>query len=194
MSGMVLVLSGPSGVGKGAVHAQLRTRIPHCRLSVSVTTRPPRDGETDGVDYVFVDEARFTQLVADGAFLEHATYAGHRYGTLRAQVAEGVAAGDLVILDIEVQGALQVKDALDDRLLVFLAPPSMAELEARLRARGTEDERAVARRMQQAVVEIDQQDAFDVVIVNDDLDRCVNDVIDAIDAWRAARKAAATES
>ncbi len=183
-AGIAVVLSGPSGVGKGAVHAIVREALPDARLSVSVTTRPPRPGEIDGVHYRFVDPDTFDQLIAAGAFLEHASYAGNRYGTPRDQVANAVAEGAVVILDIEVQGAIQVKRAIPSALLVFLVPPAMDELERRLRSRGTEDEQTIQRRLERARDELAQHEAFDVVVVNDDLERCVGEVIDHITAAR----------
>lgn len=183
-AGLAVVLSGPSGVGKGAVHAIVRQALPDAHLSVSVTTRPPRAGEVDGVHYRFVDTDTFDTMVAAGAFLEHATYAGNEYGTPREQVASAVDEGHIVILDIEVQGAIQVKRAIPSALLVFLVPPSMDELERRLRARGTEDEETIVRRLARAREELAQHEAFDVVVVNDDLERCVGEVIDHIIAAR----------
>jgi guanylate kinase len=182
--GLLVVVAGPSGVGKGTVHRAVRERIADAVLSVSVTTRPPRPGEIDGVDYRFVDDAGFDALVADDELLEHATYAGHRYGTPRGPVAAAVSAGSVVVLDIEVQGALQVKQAAPDALLVFLLPPSFEELEARLRGRGTEDDGAVARRLRAAREEVARADVFDVQVVNDDLHRCVDEVLDVIEQAR----------
>jgi guanylate kinase len=151
---------------------------------VSVTTRPPRPGEVDGVDYRFVDDAAFDALVAGGELLEHATYAGHRYGTPRAPVEQAVAAGAAIVLEIEVQGARQVKQAVPDALLVFLRPPSFEVLEARLRGRGTEPDEVVARRLEVARRELAQAEVFDVEVVNDDLGRCVDEVLDAIEQAR----------
>jgi guanylate kinase len=182
--GLVVVVSGPSGVGKGTVHARVREQIPDTWLSVSATTRTPRPGELDGVDYHFVDDDEFDRLVASEALLEYARYAGERYGTPRAPVDGAVADGKVAILDIEVQGALQVKAAVPDALLVFLEPPSMSELERRLRARGTEDEDAVRRRLARAREEMTGAAHFDSVVVNDDLDRCVAEVIGLIDGHR----------
>ncbi|MDX6285444.1 MAG: guanylate kinase [Frankiales bacterium] len=134
---------------------------------MSVTTRPPRIGETDGVDYRFVDDAAFDRLVAEGALLEHATFAGHRYGTPRAPVEEQLAAGVPVLLEIDLQGARQVRAAMPDALLVFLAPPSWEELVRRLTDRGTEDPEVVRRRLDAARVELSAEDEFDAVVVND---------------------------
>lgn len=142
-------------------------RHPEVWVSVSVTTRPPRIGETDGVDYRFVDDAAFDRLVAEGALLEHATFAGHRYGTPRAPVEEQLAAGVPVLLEIDLQGARQVRAAMPDALLVFLAPPSWEELVRRLTDRGTEDPEVVRRRLDAARVELSAEDEFDAVVVND---------------------------
>ncbi|MFP4148520.1 MAG: guanylate kinase [Nitriliruptoraceae bacterium] len=182
--GLVVVLAGPSGVGKGTVHARVRAALEDAVLSVSVTTRTPRPGEVDGVDYHFVTPARFEELAASGALLEWASYAGHRYGTPCEPVAAATAAGHVVLLDIEVQGALQVRDHDPDALLVFLRPPSLAELERRLRGRGTEDDDAVARRLARAREELAAAHRFDVQVVNDDLDRCVAEVLAHIAAAR----------
>jgi guanylate kinase len=182
--GLLVVIAGPSGVGKGTVHARVRAALEDAVLSVSATTRPPRAGEVDGVDYHFVSPQRFEALIEAGALLEWATYAGHRYGTPAAPVRDAVAAGSVVVLDIEVQGALQVKVHDPGALLVFLLPPSLAELERRLRGRGTESDDAVARRLARAREELTEAHRFDVRVVNDDLDRCVAEVLDAIAAAR----------
>jgi len=184
--GLVVVLAGPSGVGKGAVHAGLRDRVPGLVSSVSATTRPPRPGEEDGVAYRFVDDAAFDRMVAADELLEWAAYTGHRYGTPRAPVAAAVAAGAVVLLEIEVQGALQVRASDPDALLVLLVPPTLAELERRLRSRGTETEEALARRLAVAETELGHADRFDAVVVNDDLGTAVAAVAARIAAARAA--------
>ncbi len=185
-AGLVVVVSGPSGVGKGAVVSRLLEQVPNARLSVSVTTRKPRPGEQDGVDYRFVSGEDFNSLVADDALLEHARYAGSWYGTPHRAVADAVAEGAVILLEIEVQGALQVKHRVSRPLLVFLEAPSMDELERRLRERGTEDESAISTRLARAHAELQARDAFDICVVNDDLDRCVAQVALAIAAARAA--------
>ncbi len=184
--GLLVVIAGPSGVGKGTVHARVRAELGDVFLSVSATTRAPRPGEVHGVDYHFVDRPRFEQLIAEVAFLEWAEYAGNLYGTPRAPVAQAVARGQVVVLDIELQGALQVKREDPAALLVFLVPPSFAELERRLHARGTEDPAAIARRLERAHEELASGDRFDVQIVNDDLDRCVAEVVATIAQRRSA--------
>jgi guanylate kinase len=183
--GLVVVVSGPSGVGKGSVHAGLLGRLNDLEVSVSATTRMPRPGEVDGVAYRFVDDAAFDVMVRAGELLEWAEYAGNRYGTPRAQVQEAVARGRTVLLEIEVQGALQVRQNLPEALQVFLVPPSMEELERRLRDRGTEDEATVQARLELARSEMGASDRFDHVVVNDDLDRCTEEVARLIDRARA---------
>jgi guanylate kinase len=175
--GLVVVIAGPSGVGKGTVTARLRELIPDAVFSVSATTRPPRGHEHDGVEYRFVDDDGFDAMVAGDELVEWAAYAGHRYGTPRAPLEAALAAGAIVLLDIEVQGALQVKSRVPESLLVFLEPPSRAELERRLRARRTDDEDAIARRLATADVELAARDRFDLVVVNDDLERCVAQIL-----------------
>ena len=184
--GLLLVVAGPSGVGKGTVHARVREALPDARLSISVTTRQPREGEVDGVHYRFVDRPTFAAMVEAGTLLEWAEYAGNLYGTPLAPVKAAITDGAVVVLDIEVQGAMQVRERVDDALLVFLTPPDLAELERRLRTRGTEDDAAVARRLERARQEMAQADAFDLVIVNDDLERCVEEVLTEVHAARCA--------
>jgi guanylate kinase len=185
-TGLLVVVAGPSGVGKGTVHTELRRRLPDAVLSVSATTRPPRPGEVDGEDYRFVDVATFRRMAEDGELLEWAEYAGNLYGTPRDPAAEAVARGAVVLLDIEVQGALQVKDADPDALLVFLHPPDMDELERRLRGRGTESDETIARRLEVAREEIAGAHEFDLEVVNDRLEDCVEEVLTAIDIARRA--------
>lgn len=182
--GLLVVIAGPSGVGKGTVHTRVRAALPDSMLSISVTTRPPRPGELDGVHYHFVDRDEFERLVEAGELLEWAEYAGNLYGTPLRPAREAIAHGQVVVLDIELQGALQIKEQDPDALLVFLVPPSFSELERRLRDRGTEDDDAVARRLHRAEEELAEGDRFDVQVVNDDVDRCVAEVLAIIDAAR----------
>jgi guanylate kinase len=154
-------------------------------LSVSATTRDPRPGELDGADYHFVDRATFEEMASDGRLLEWAEYAGNLYGTPRQPVDEAVADGRVVLLEIEVQGALQVKEQVPDALLVFLVPPSEEELERRLSGRGTEDAATVARRLEVAQRELAARRDFDHVVVNDDLEQCVSEVRELIEEARA---------
>jgi guanylate kinase len=177
---VLTVLSGPSGVGKGSVVAAVRRRHPHVWLSVSVTTRPPRAGEIDGVQYRFVSRAEFDRMVVAGELLEHAEYAGNGYGTPHRPVAERLAAGLPALLEIELQGARQVRAAMPDAELVFLAPPSWEELVRRLVGRGTEDPETVARRLEQARVELAAEPEFDAVVVNDDVERAADELVGLI--------------
>ncbi len=174
--GLVVVISGPSGVGKGSVHAGLHGLLEGLEDSVSATTRAPRPGERDGVAYHFVDAATFDRMISSDALLEWAEYAGNRYGTPRAPLEEAVARGRTVLLEIEVQGALQVRDRLPEALLIFLVPPAFDELERRLRDRGTEDESTVQARLEVARSEMGAQEHFDHVVVNADLEQCTAEV------------------
>ncbi|ROP41461.1 guanylate kinase [Saccharothrix texasensis] len=163
------VLSGPSGVGKSSVLAELRRMEPEIHFSVSVTTRKPRPGEVDGVHYHFVDTAEFREMVARGELLEHAEFAGNCYGTPKAPVELALAAGTPSLLEIELQGARQVRVAMPEARLVMLAPPSWEDLVGRLTGRGTEDPAVVARRLEIAREELAAEPEFDEVVVNDDV-------------------------
>lgn len=177
MSGRLTVLSGPSGVGKGSVVAALRRRYPQIWLSVSVTTRRPRPGERDGVEYHFVDQAEYDRMVAAGELLEHASYAGSSYGTPRRPVEDRLAAGTPALLEIELQGARQVKAAMPEAHLVFMAPPNFDELARRLTGRGTEDATVVRRRLDLARAEIAAEDEFEAVVVNDDVEAAADRLV-----------------
>jgi guanylate kinase len=177
VNGRLTVLSGPSGVGKGSVIAAVRRRQPNVWLSVSVTTRKPRPGEREGVEYHFADQAEFDRMVANGELLEHAEYAGHSYGTPRAPVLERLAAGVPALLEIELQGARQVKERMPEAHLVFLAPPSFEELARRLTGRGTEDAELVRHRLDIARIELAAEDEFESVVVNDDVERAADALI-----------------
>jgi guanylate kinase len=172
------VLAGPTAVGKGTVSADVRERYPQVWLSVSVTTRPARPGETDGVHYHFVDEARFDQLVAGGELLEWAVVHGrHRYGTPRRPVDEALALGRPALLEIDLQGARQVRASMPESLFVFLAPPSWDEMVRRLVGRGTETEAERERRLATARLELAAEAEFDVTIVNDDVRRATDELV-----------------
>ena len=171
--GNLFVISGPSGAGKGTLVARLLQEVPDAWLSVSATTRLPREGEVDGVSYYFLDRDRFEELVREDGFLEWAEYSGNCYGTPYESVRDNIDAGKQVILEIDVQGAFQVRDRIPDARLVFIEPPSFEELERRLRGRGTEDEETVKRRLEAAKVELSQKEEYDITLVNDDLEAAV---------------------
>jgi guanylate kinase len=170
------VITGPSGVGKGTLIRTLRERIPELALSVSATTRAPRPGEADGVDYHFLSDADFQRRVDAGQFVEHATYSGRRYGTLRSELDRHTAAGRPVVLEIELQGARQVRTAMPEALQVFIAPPSLDALYTRLVGRGTDDPEQVDARMRVARDELAAQDEFARVVVNDRLGDAVEEL------------------
>ena len=177
MSPRLVVLAGPSGVGKGSVIAAVRRRHPHVWVSVSVTTRPPREGETDGVEYHFVDQHEFDRMVAAGELLEHDAHLSACYGTPRSPVEAQLASGRPALLEIDLQGARQVRAAMPEALLVFLAPPSFDELARRLQGRGTEDPARVRERLDLARIELAAEDEFDEVIVNDDVERAADALV-----------------
>jgi guanylate kinase len=165
----VFVITGPSGVGKGTLIRGLMERLPALELSVSATTRSPRPGEQDGVDYHFLTREEFDRRVREGDFVEHADYAGRSYGTLRSELEERVQAGTPIVLEIEVQGARQVRASVPDAVQVFIAPPSLEELRTRLIGRGTDDPEGVERRLRVAAEELQAQPEFGYVVVNDRL-------------------------
>ncbi|MDQ3933976.1 MAG: guanylate kinase [Actinomycetota bacterium] len=176
----MLVVTGPSGVGKGTLIRSICREFPDLRLSVSATTRPPRSGEKDGVDYHFLSPEEFQRRVDAGEFLEHATYAGNRYGTLRSETED-----DPVVLEIEVQGARQVREAMPEAVQVFIAPPSTDVLRERLVTRGTDSPETIRARLQVAEQELRAKDEFPHVIVNDDLERAVRELTDLVATmWR----------
>jgi guanylate kinase len=185
--GLLLVMTGPSGVGKSTLVASVQKRIAGLEFSVSCTTRPPRRGEVEGRDYYFLDEAEFTRRRSAGAFLEHATVHGNSYGTLRSHATDRVEAGAVVLLDIDVQGAAQVRDSGMDAAFLFILPPSFEVLEARLRGRATDADDVIARRLVTAHEEVEQAGWFDLRVVNDDLIRATNEFVAFIEAERADR-------
>ena len=176
----VFVITGPSGVGKGTLIRTLLERVPELELSVSATTRRPRPGETQGVDYHFLSEAEFERRVAAGDFVEHAQYSGSRYGTLRSELESRLAGGHPVVLEIEVQGARQIRESMGEAVQIFIAPPSDEALRTRLIGRGTDDARQVAARLETAREELSAHGEFTHVVTNDrledasdQLERCV---------------------
>jgi guanylate kinase len=173
----VFVITGPSGVGKGTLIRSLRDRVPELELSVSATTRAPRPGEVDDVDYHFLSDQEFDRRLARGDFVEHACYSGRRYGTLRSELERRVAAGVPVVLEIEVQGARQVRRALPEAVQVFIAPPSLEALRARLVGRGTDDSAQVEERLRTAARELEAQPEFRHVVVNDRLEDAVEELV-----------------
>ncbi len=166
----VFVITGPSGVGKGTLIRGLLERVPELELSVSATTRRPRPGERDGVDYHFMTPEAFEAHVAAGDFLEHAAYSGHRYGTLRSEVQRRLHEGRPVVLEIEVQGARQVRESMGEAVPVFIAPPSIEALRARLVGRGTDSAEQVSERLRTAQGELEARPEFTHVVVNDRLE------------------------
>jgi guanylate kinase len=168
--GMLLVISGPSGTGKGTLAQRLLKEDPSFRFSVSATTRARRTGETEGVHYHFISDERFDQLLAEDAFLEHAVVHGHRYGTLKSQVYESMERGENILLDIDPQGARKVMEKEKDCVTVFILPPSYKALEVRLHTRNTDDPVEIRRRLGNARGEIEQISRYQYAVVNDKLD------------------------
>jgi len=166
----VFVITGPSGVGKGTLIRTLLERVPELELSVSATTRRPRPGEAQDVDYHFLSEDEFERRVRAGEFVEHARYSGRRYGTLRSELEGKLAGGHPVVLELEVQGARQIRDAMPAAVQIFIAPPSEEALRARLIGRGTDDPDQVAARLETARQELRAQREFRHVVVNDRLE------------------------
>jgi len=178
----VIVITGPSGVGKGTLIRLLRERLPELGLSVSATTREPRAGEQQGVDYHFLSDADFDRLIGEGAFLEHAEYAGRRYGTLRTELERRAAAGEPVLLEIEVQGARQIRESMPSAVQVFIEPPSPEALRERLVGRGTDAPEVVERRLRVAAAELAAKDEFQHRVVNDRLHDAVEALVGIVRA------------
>jgi guanylate kinase len=174
--GILFILSGPSGVGKGTVRKALFEQSTDLRYSISMTTRNPREGEKDGVDYFFKSRDEFEKLISEGQLIEHAEYVGNYYGTPRQYVEQTLNEGKDVFLEIEVQGALKVRENFPEGVFVFLIPPSLEELKDRIVNRGTETEEKVKNRLKAAKEEIDMMDAYDYVVVNDQIDNAVTKV------------------
>ncbi|MBV9465342.1 MAG: guanylate kinase [Solirubrobacterales bacterium] len=176
-SARVIVITGPSGVGKGTLIGELLERLGELELSVSATTRKPRPGERDGVDYHFLTPEQFEAHVAGGDFVEHADYSGNRYGTLRSELERRLERGVPVVLEIELQGARQVRRALPEAMAVFIAPPSLEALRTRLLGRGTDAPEQVERRLRTAEGELRAQREFAHVVVNDRLERATEELV-----------------
>lgn len=179
MVNRLTVIAGPTAVGKGTVIRHILENHPEIRLSVSATTRAPRPGEIDGVSYHFLTPEEFDSRISAGEMLEYAVVHGqHKYGTLRGPVEDALAAGEQLILEIDIQGARQVKKAMPTANLVFIAPPSWEELVRRLTTRGTENEQEQIRRLETARLELAAQSEFDHVVINDDVADCATRVVD----------------
>lgn len=174
--GTLYVFSGPSGVGKGTLISRLFSEIEGLSYSVSCTTRKPREGERDGVEYRFISEEDFKRHIDAGDFLEWADVHGHHYGTLRSDVQKVLDQGRDIVLEIDVQGALQVKEKIPGAVTVFIAPPSPQVLERRLRSRGTEDEEELRLRLANARKEMEKKSSYDFCVVNDDLTKAVDEL------------------
>jgi guanylate kinase len=172
----VFVITGPSGVGKGTLIRALRERVPEVELSVSATTRGPRPGEREGSDYHFLSGEDFDRRVGEGEFLEWATYSGNRYGTLRSEVERRARGGAPVVLEIEVQGARQVRETMPEAVRIFIEPPSPGELRKRLLGRGTDAPEVIERRLEEARKELRAKDEFGHRVVNDNVDRAANEL------------------
>jgi guanylate kinase len=185
--GRLFVITGPSGVGKGTLISRLIDRVPDLELSTSATTRPPRPGEQNGVQYHFLDPDEFERLADAGEFIEHAAYSGHRYGTPRSEVEPRLERGTSVVLEIEVQGARQIRQTLPEAVQVFIAPPSPEVLRERLEGRATDRPEEIDRRLEAAARELEARDEFAHVIVNDDVDRATDELVELVHAQLAER-------
>lgn len=174
--GLLFIISGPSGAGKGTVVKEL-VKLPENEVSVSATTREPREGEINGVSYHFLTVDSFKELINENGFLEYAQYCGNYYGTPKAQIEKWLAEGKNVILEIDVQGCRQVKTKRPDAVTIFITPPSMEVLEHRLRKRGTEDEETIQKRLQAAKSEMQKASEYDYTVINGPLEECVEDVL-----------------
>lgn len=184
--GILIVISGFSGAGKGTLMKKLLQTYDNYALSISMTTRKPREGERDGVEYFFTDKAQFEQHISEDGFIEYASYCDNYYGTPKAYVEEQLNAGKDVILEIEIQGALQVKEKFPESLLLFVTPPSAKELERRLVGRGTESEEVIKKRLSRASEESEGIEAYDYIVVNDNLEVCVEELHSLVNAARRA--------
>ena len=184
--GILMVLSGFSGAGKGTLVKGLLQKYDNYALSISMTTRAPREGERHGVEYFFTDKQHFEDTIKQDGLIEYATYCDNYYGTPRAYVEDQMAAGRNVILEIELQGALKIKEKFPESLLIFVTPPTAEELKRRLEKRGTESPEVIAQRLARAVEESKGIEAYDYIVVNDDLDTCIEEIHRLVDAARRA--------
>lgn len=187
--GLLIVISGPSGAGKGTICSNIRGEMPNLVYSVSMTTREPRVGEKEGINYFFRTKEEFEQLIREDGLIEYAQYVENYYGTPRKYVEEQLAAGKDVILEIEIQGAMKIREKFPDTLLVFVCPPSMGELKNRLVGRGTETLDVINGRLRRAVEESKGMDKYDYLLINDDLEECVDTLHETIrcERMRASR-------
>lgn len=184
--GILIVISGFSGAGKGTLVKALLKKYENYALSISMTTRKPREGERDGVEYFFTDREHFEETIRQDGLIEYAQYCGNYYGTPREYVEQQMQAGNNVILEIEIQGALKIKEQFPESLLVFVTPPSAEELKRRLVNRGTESSDAIAKRLARASEESEGMEAYDYIVVNGELDVCVEEVHMLVEASRRA--------
>ena len=180
--GLIVVVSGFSGTGKGTLMKALIAKYDNYALSVSATTRNPRPGEENGREYFFISDTEFEKMIAEDGLIEHAGYCKHYYGTPKKYVEEQIEQGKDVILEIEIQGALQIKEKFPEALLLFVMPPSVAELEKRLKGRGTETDEVIHERMLRAKAESEGIEKYDYIVINDQLDECVEQMNSIIDA------------
>jgi len=187
--GSLFVLSGPSGAGKGTLRKKMFQKVPGISFSISCTTREPRDGEREGIDYHFITAEEFQSRFERGEFLEHAEVHGHFYGTLRDDAVRVLDSGSDILLEIDVQGALQVREKMPESILLFVAPPSFEELEQRLRDRGTESEERLQVRLRNARWEMGKAALYDHVIINDDIERAAGELEGIILEQRQNREA-----
>jgi len=178
--GKLIVLTGPSGVGKGTLMNAILQRYPELHYSVSATTRSPRPGEINGKNYDFISQSKFEQLVTEGEFLEWAEFAGNFYGTPREAVLKHIQSGKLVVLEIELEGARQIRNTFPSALSIFILPPSFSELENRIRGRGQDSEESITRRLQRAEEEVAAANEFDLKIINDDFEQALKEIETAI--------------
>lgn len=191
--GILFILSGPSGVGKGTVRKQLFRKDPNLKYSISMTTREPRVGEKDGIDYFYRSKEHFKELIEKNAFIEHAQYVNNHYGTPKEYVENMLSLGHDVFLEIEVQGALQVKGNYEKGIFIFLLPPSLEDLKTRILKRGTESEELVLNRLKEARNEIEMMEEYDYVVVNDNVHHAVRKIESIIQSEHCKRERVAKQ-